>query len=206
MSGRLVAALLLGTVVLGCAGRSATTKGVPSGTEMGAAADAALGGSYVDRQKRDMEKVLTYQDRLQRDGDTLRVSLSTDILFESGSARLQPGADTKLSQIAEVLQRYPRTSVELTGHTDNRGSERFNQEISEQRAGTIRDALVTSGVDPSRVSTGGDGEHRPVATNSTATGRAANRRVDLTIRPDEDLAREQRGSGEAPPPPTDESR
>jgi outer membrane protein OmpA-like peptidoglycan-associated protein len=226
----LVATLLLP----GCAWwseRSGTTKGAVYGTGAGAATGAAIGGilgggegawkgaavgaavgalgggligNYMDRQKRDMEKVLANQDRLEREGDTLRASLSSDVIFESGSARLQPGADGKLFQIAEVLQRYPRTYVDVTGNTDNRGSESFNQELSERRAAAVRDALVKSGVDGSRVSTRGDGERKPIATNDTATGRATNRRVDITIRPDEGLAREGSGSGQGAPPPAPE--
>jgi len=226
--------LLVTLVMPGCAWwseRSGTTKGAVYGTGAGAATGAAIGGilgggegawkgaavgaavgaigggligNYMDRQKRDMEKVLANQDRLEREGDTLRASLSSDVLFESGSARLQSGADGKLFQIAEVLQRYPRTYVEVTGNTDNRGSESFNQDLSERRASAVRDALVKSGVDGSRVSTRGEGERKPVATNDTATGRATNRRVDITIRPDEGLAQEHRGSSEGAPPPAPE--
>ena len=211
--------------------RSGTTKGAVYGTGAGAAAGAAIGGAlgggegawkgaavgaavgalggglignYMDRQKRDMEKVLANQDRIAREGDTLRASLSSDVLFESGSARLQTGADTKLLQIAEVLQRYPRTYVEVTGNTDNRGTEPYNQDLSERRAQAVRDNLVKAGVDGSRVSTRGDGERNPIAGNDTATGRATNRRMDITIRPDEGLAQEQRKANEGAPPPAPE--
>ena len=223
--------LLVTLMLPGCAWwseRSGTTKGAVYGTGAGAAAGAAVGGAlgggegawkgaavgaavgalggglignYMDRQKREMEQVLANQDRIAREGETLRASLSSDVLFESGSARLQPGAGGKLLQIAEILQRYPRTYVEVTGHTDNRGSESFNQELSERRAAAVRDSLVRSGVDSSRVSTRGEGEQKPIAGNDTATGRATNRRVDVTIRPDEGLAREQRGASEGAPPP-----
>ena len=228
--------LLITLVLPGCAWwgeRSGTTKGAVYGTGAGAAAGAAIGGvlgggegawkgaavgaavgalgggligNYMDRQKRDMEKVLANQDRLEREGETLRASLASDVLFESGSAKLQPGADTKLFQIAEVLQRYPRTNVDIIGNTDNRGSESYNQDLSERRANAVRDAVVKSGVDSSRVSTRGQGESQPIASNDTATGRATNRRVDITIRPDEGLAREQReqSQGAPPPAPTEE--
>ena len=231
-----VVLLLLVTMAPGCAWwseRSGTTKGAVYGTGAGAAAGAAIGGilgggegawkgaavgaavgalgggligNYMDRQKRDMEKVLANQDRIEREGDTLRASLSSDVLFESGSARLQPGADSKLLQIAEVLQRYPRTYLDVTGHTDNRGTESFNDDLSQRRAQAVRDNLVKAGVDGSRISTRGEGERKPIAGNDTATGRATNRRVDITIRPDEGLAQEhRRGSEGAPPPaPTEE--
>jgi len=224
----LAVVMLLVTMASGCAWwgeRSGTTKGAVYGTGAGAAAGAAIGGilgggegawkgaavgaavgalgggligNYMDRQKQEMEKVLANQDRIEREGDTLRASLSSDVLFESGSARLQPGADAELAQIAEVLKRQPGTSLEITAHTDNRGTERYNQELSERRAATIRDSLVKSGVDASRIRTRGEGEHEPIATNDTATGRATNRRVDITIRPDEGLAREQSAPSEQP--------
>jgi outer membrane protein OmpA-like peptidoglycan-associated protein len=208
--------------------RSGTTKGAVYGTGAGAAAGAAIGGilgggegawkgaavgaavgalgggligNYMDRQKREMEQVLANQDRIAREGDTLRASLSSDVLFESGSARLQPGADRKLLQIAEILQRYPRTTVEVVGHTDSRGSESYNQDLSERRATAVRDQLVKSGVDAARVSTRGEGERQPVATNDSATGRATNRRVDMTIRPDQGLAEEHRRESQGAPPP-----
>ena len=231
-----VGLLVVAFVGPGCAWwseRSGTTKGAVYGTGAGAAAGAAVGGAlgggegawkgaavgaavgalggglignYMDRQKREMEQVLANQDRIAREGDTLRASLSSDVLFESGSSRLQPGADTKLLQIAEILQRYPRTYVDVVGHTDNRGSEGYNDELSQRRAAAVRDNLVKAGVDASRVTTRGEGEHKPITTNDTATGRATNRRVDITIRPDEGLAREQ-SQGAAPsgaPPPSEE--
>ena len=219
-----VVAALLVTIVPGCAWwgeRSGTTKGAVYGTGAGAAAGAAIGaalgggegawkgaavgaavgalgggliGNYMDRQKRDMEKVLANQDRIEREGDTLRASLSSDVLFESGSARLQPGADAEIAQIAEILKRQPGAFLEITGHTDNRGTERHNLDLSERRAATIRDGLVRNGVDASRLRTRGEGEHEPIATNDTATGRAANRRIDVTVRPGDGLAREQSGA------------
>ena len=200
-----VAALVAGLAMPGCARRG----GINTTTAaVGDPRGAAGVGNDPDRQKRDLEQVLGGKGRVVRDGDTLRASLSSDVLFESGSARLQPGADTKLLQIAEILQRYPRTYVDIIGHTDNRGSEGYNQELSQRRATAVRDNLVKAGVDTARVTTRGEGEHKPIATNDTATGRATNRRVDVTIRPDEGLAREQSGGTQgAPagaPPPTDE--
>lgn len=223
--------VLTATLLPGCAWwqeRSGTTKGAVYGTGAGAAAGAAIGGilgggegawkgaavgaavgalsggligNYMERQKRDMERILSEQDRIAREGDTLRASLSSDVLFESGSAKLQPGADTKLFQVAEVLQRYPRTYVDIVGHTDNRGSEDYNQGLSVKRAEAVRDALAKSGVDTRRMTTRGEGEMKPIATNATATGRATNRRVEITIRPDEALAREHKEASEAAPPP-----
>jgi len=233
-----LAALLALWLASGCAWwqeRSRTTKGAVYGTGAGAATGAAIGGIlgggegawkgaaigaavgglsggavgyYMDRQARDMQQVLERQDRLEREGDTLRVSLASDILFASGSAQLQPGAEDKLAQVAQVLQRYPRTRVEVVGHTDSRGSTESNQTLSLRRGAAVRDVLVRDGVDAGRITARGAGETRPLATNDTATGRAMNRRVEITLRPDEGLAAEgrERERGAPPPAPTDEPR
>jgi outer membrane protein OmpA-like peptidoglycan-associated protein len=191
MRAVVVGALVAGLALPGCARRS----GINTTTAaVGDARGAAVVASDPDRQKRDLEQVVAGKGRVVRDGDTLRASLSSDVLFESGSARLQPGADAEIAQIAEILKRQPGAFLEITGHTDNRGTERHNLDLSERRAATIRDGLVRNGVDASRVRTRGEGEQAPIATNDTATGRAANRRIDVTVRPGDGLAREQSGA------------
>jgi outer membrane protein OmpA-like peptidoglycan-associated protein len=224
------------SLITGCAWwqeRSRTTKGAVYGTGAGAAAGAAIGGIlgggqgaakgaaigavvgglsggalgyYMDRQAKDMEKVVERQDRVERDGETLRVSLASDVLFDSGSAKLRPGAQDKLSHVAEVLQRYPRTRVEIVGHTDSRGSEASNQSLSEHRAAAVKDVLVRDGVDASRITTRGAGELRPVSTNDTLEGRAMNRRVEMVVQPDEGLKAENREPAAPPPAPAEEPR
>lgn len=216
-------ALSLGT---GCAtwqGQSRTVKGGVIGTGVGAATGAAVGGAlgggegawkgaavgaavgalagtgigyYMEKQAKEMEAVLSRQDSLERRGEEIHMSLSSDILFTTGSSRLQPGGEDKLRQVAGILGRYPRTYVEVVGHTDSVGSEAMNQELSESRAKSVADVLVGSGVSPSRVVTRGSGELRPIADNGTPDGRARNRRVDLEIKPDESF---QSSSGGAEP-------
>jgi len=184
----LVGTLVAGLAFSGCVRRSGglnTTTADARGAAPGAAEDD------VDRQQRDLERILASNGRVVREGNALRASLSSDVLFERGSARLQAGAEAEIAQIAEILKLQPGTILDVTAHTDNRGTERYNQELSERRAATIRGGLVKSGIDVSRIHTRGEGEHTPIATNATATGRATNRRVDITIRPDEGLAREQ---------------
>jgi outer membrane protein OmpA-like peptidoglycan-associated protein len=212
-------------LVSGCAWwqqQSRTTKGAAYGTGVGAAAGAAVGaalgggegawkgaavgaavgglggtaiGYYMDKQAKEMQEILARQDRLEREGEALRVSLASDVLFESGSARLQPGAEDKLRELSRVLQRYPRTSVEIVGHTDNRGTEAFNQPLSERRAAAVAEVLRREGVGGYRLTTRGLGETRPVADNGTMTGRAMNRRVELLLHPTDEFVAENRGSG-----------
>jgi len=212
-----------------------TTKGAVYGTGAGAATGAAIGGAlgggegawkgaavgaalgalggglighYMDTQAKEMQRVVDRQDRIERDGEMLRLSLASDVLFDSGSATLQPGAEDKLRHVAEVLQRYPKTRVEIVGHTDNRGTSASNEKLSERRARAVRDVLARSGVDPTRITTRGAGETRPVATNDTLEGRALNRRVEVITTPDETLAAEseRHGSGSREAPASEEPR
>lgn len=185
--------------------------GGSEGAWKGAAVGAAVGGLggtaigyYMDKQAKEMEQVLARQDRLEREGEALRVSLASDVLFESGSARLQPGAADKLGELARVLDRYPRTRVDVIGHTDNRGTEAINQPLSERRAAAVAEAMQREGVDPHRITARGIGEARPVAGNETPTGRAMNRRVEIFLRPsDEFVAEDRRGGHGAVPVASD---
>jgi outer membrane protein OmpA-like peptidoglycan-associated protein len=170
-------------------------KGAAVGAAVGALGGAAI-GNYMDRQAREMEAILARQDSLERRGETIYMSLSSDILFTTGSSRLQPGGEDKLREVAGIMQRYPRTYVEVVGHTDAVGSESMNQELSESRAKSVADVLVSSGVSPSRIVTRGAGELRPLADNGTAEGRARNRRVEIVIKPDDSF---QETSGGAEP-------
>ena len=129
---------------------------------------------------------------MERDGEMLKLSLASDVLFDSGSATLQPGAADKLRHVAEVLQHYPKTRVEIIGHTDNRGTTASNEKLSERRAAAVRDVLVRAGVDAARITTRGAASTRPVATNDTPEGRAQNRRVEIDTMPDDSLAAESR--------------
>ncbi len=104
-----------------------------------------------------------------------------DVLFDTGKHTLKPGARERLAKIAGILQAYPDLHVEVEGHTDNVGGVEFNQQLSEQRASGVRNFLVSQGVRPETIESRGTGKSEPVASNSTATGRQLNRRVDLVV-------------------------
>ncbi|MDG5815794.1 OmpA family protein [Chitinispirillales bacterium ANBcel5] len=108
------------------------------------------------------------------------ISMS-DILFDTGESTLTSNLKTNLARIAGILAIYRDIDVIVEGHTDNVGSEEFNQKLSEERAQNVKVFLVTQGVDESRLDYVGHAFHRPVADNSTEEGRAKNRRVDLII-------------------------
>jgi outer membrane protein OmpA-like peptidoglycan-associated protein len=110
----------------------------------------------------------------------LIVSLS-DVLFDTGSANLTPGAREKLARVSGVLLAQPELAMEVDGHTDSVGSDSYNQRLSEQRAASVRDYFVRQGIAPTAVATSGFGKSQPVASNDTAAGRQQNRRVELVV-------------------------
>jgi outer membrane protein OmpA-like peptidoglycan-associated protein len=177
-------------------------KGAGQGAAIGAVVGLIGGGligNYMDNQAREMEAVLAEQDRLRRNQEQLQVVMASDVLFSSGSATLQPGARDKLRQFANVLNRYPRTTIQIIGHTDNRGSEESNDELARRRARAVADELIADGVSAGRITTLGRGETQPVATNDTPEGRQQNRRVEINVNPDEGLRAEQGGGGAGAP-------
>ena len=102
--------------------------------------------------------------------------------FASNSDQLLPGSERVLDDAAATLRRYPELIVEVAGHTDSDGSAAYNEGLSERRAETVMNYLIDRGANAANLSARGYGEAEPVADNSTATGKAANRRVELRIR------------------------
>jgi outer membrane protein OmpA-like peptidoglycan-associated protein len=105
----------------------------------------------------------------------------SDVLFDTGKATLKPGAREKLAKVAGILQTHNDLKLEVEGHTDSVGSEQMNQTLSEKRAASVREYLVSSGVQAASVTSIGKGETTPVATNDTAAGRQQNRRVEIVV-------------------------
>jgi outer membrane protein OmpA-like peptidoglycan-associated protein len=105
----------------------------------------------------------------------------SDVLFDSGKYTLKPGAREKLAKIGGIILAHPGLKLEVEGHTDNVGSDEYNQRLSEQRANSVRDYLVSQGVSADSVTALGLGKTRPVTDNSTAAGRQQNRRVELVV-------------------------
>lgn len=104
-----------------------------------------------------------------------------DVLFDTGRANLKAGSLQNIYPLVQYLKDHPETMVKIEGHTDSRGSESYNQELSQNRAESVKAFLVNNGVSPDRISAQGLGKAYPVATNSTAAGRQQNRRVEVTI-------------------------
>lgn len=111
----------------------------------------------------------------------LELTFASDVLFDTASATLKPGATLQLNRLADYMRDSPKTRIIVEGYTDNRGSADYNQELSERRAQSVASALTTQGVDADRVQTIGRGKEFPVASNATSVGQQQNRRVDIVL-------------------------
>jgi outer membrane protein OmpA-like peptidoglycan-associated protein len=107
------------------------------------------------------------------------LTLGSNLLFDTGSDVLKPGADDSMNRVAQFLQQQPHIDVRIEGHTDSVGSASYNDALSERRAAAVAHALQSRGVDPARLQAVGRGKELPVATNETAAGRQQNRRVEI---------------------------
>lgn len=105
----------------------------------------------------------------------------SEVLFTSGRAELKPGSARNIDKLVAFLQSYPQRTVLIEGFTDSTGEENYNLDLSQQRSASVRNALVSKGVNPSRVATRGYGESYPVADNTSPTGRQLNRRVEIIL-------------------------
>ncbi|MBT8255018.1 MAG: OmpA family protein [Bacteroidia bacterium] len=107
---------------------------------------------------------------------------SKTILFDTAKATIRPESYAVLQQIVDIMKEYPTTSFVIEGHTDSRGRDAYNMNLSNDRAASVRQYLTTIGMDASRLSSIGYGETRPIASNNTAAGRQQNRRVEISLK------------------------
>jgi outer membrane protein OmpA-like peptidoglycan-associated protein len=107
------------------------------------------------------------------------LTLGSGFLFDTASDELKAGADESLGRVADFLRQHPGVDVRVEGHTDSVGGDSYNDALSERRASAVAHALVTRGVDASRVQAVGRGKELPIAGNDTAAGRQQNRRVEI---------------------------
>ncbi len=112
------------------------------------------------------------------------ITISGEVLFATGKYELLPIAQSKLDDVAKALKDQGYKAILVEGHTDSRGSARKNEELSFKRADSVRSYLVSRGIESDKIKSSGVGSSRPVAPNSTAEGRANNRRVELVVTPD----------------------
>jgi outer membrane protein OmpA-like peptidoglycan-associated protein len=129
-----------------------------------------------ERLKDQLNAVLTTRETARG----LIINMS-DVLFDFNKYTLKPDAREKLAKVSGILLSYPNLKLQVEGYTDNIGSDEYNQKLSEERADSVRDYLVTEGVGQPAISATGYGKTDPVSDNSTVSGRAENRRVQLVV-------------------------
>ena len=147
-------------------------------------ADAERARQEAIQQKEELRnRLLAQLNQVLQTKDSARglIVSMPDVLFDFNKYTLKPEARERLARISGIVLAYPDLHLQVEGHTDSIGSDEYNQELSEKRAATVRDYLVSSGVSINNVVAEGFGKSEPVADNSTAVGRKLNRRVDLVV-------------------------
>ena len=152
------------------------------GASLGAAAGATVGNA-LDKQEQELRNQMGGNVGIVNNGQNLTVTLPQDILFATNSTTVSGAAQGNLSTLANSLQQYPNSTVNVIGHTDDVGDAAFNFDLSQRRAQAVASVLTANGVSSARIRSVGRGEDQPIATNLTAEGRQQNRRVDIVITP-----------------------
>lgn len=197
------AALLLG----GCADMSARQKGTATGAAAGAAVGAVLGkvtggkagsgaviggavgavaGNLWSKRMEDKQRAMEQATQgtgvgvSRTEDNRLKVNVPSDVSFDTGRSNIRPELAPILTKFAQGLD--ATMHVQVIGHTDSQGSDAVNNPLSLDRAQSVRDYLISQGVPATRIAVEGKGERQPIADNTTADGRAKNRRVEIFLR------------------------
>src|SRR6187397_343934 len=205
--------LLLLTWSMSCKSLNKTQKGAVIGTAGGAAVGAVIGkaagntamgaiigaaaggvtgaviGHQMDKQAEEMKKAIPDAE-VVRVGEGIVIEFNSKILFGFDQSGLTTDARTNLNKLLAIMQKYPDTNIEVQGHTDSKGTTRYNQKLSEDRASTVSYYLSGNGVTTSRLTIIGFGETLPRYTNDTDDGQSQNRRVDFLISANEKMKAE----------------
>jgi outer membrane protein OmpA-like peptidoglycan-associated protein len=154
---------------------------------IGAGVGALAGGSigyYMDREEAKLRAELEGTGvSVTRMGDNITLNMPGNVTFATNSSDLSPSFFAVLDSVSKVLIEFDQTVIEVAGHTDSTGTNEYNQSLSERRASSVAAYLTQRGVMGERLITVGMGEERPVADNASASGRQANRRVEITLVP-----------------------
>ncbi|MFN2268355.1 MAG: OmpA family protein [Desulfonatronovibrio sp.] len=200
--------LILIVALMGCAGQTKQQKGTGTGAAVGAGVGAILGqviggntestligagigavfggiagnqiGAYMDRQEQALQNAVATSNAasIRRQQDVLVATFKSELMFDFDSATIKPGGMNEISRVANVLNQYPQTLLRVEGHTDQVGSEDYNQRLSERRAEAVKNALIQQNIDPRRLTSIGYGESQPISSED-----AVNRRVEIRITP-----------------------
>jgi len=153
------------------------------GAGLGAIAGGSV-GAYQDRQEAELRRQMagTGVD-VVRKGDNITLNMPGNVTFDFDSASVKPQFMPVLDNVAQTLTQYDKTVIEVAGHTDNVGSDSYNQALSQRRANAVASYLGSRGIMQQRMITVGAGESRPIASNDSEAGRSENRRVKITLVP-----------------------
>ena len=177
--GGAVGGYLLGDLV---GGRSDRTEKIV-GAGIGALAGAGV-GAYMDAQEKKLRAQTAGTDvQVIRDGDNLVLNMPSGVTFATNQSAIQPQFRNTLDQVAQTLTSYEKTYIDVYGHTDSTGNDSINVPLSQDRARSVADYLMTRGVQSARIGTQGFGASQPVADNNSEMGKQANRRVEIKIVP-----------------------
>lgn len=213
MKKSLVFLLIAALFFASCKSWNRTQKGAAIGTGAGAAAGAVIGkasgntklgaiigaavggatgaviGRKMDKQAEEMKKKVP-DAKVERVGEGIVVEFNNNILFAFDSYELSASAKSNLNQLSTILKEYPDTDIEIQGHTDSKGTDSYNLNLSNQRANSVRNYLASQQISRSRMNTVGFGESAPEYDNSTDEGRSQNRRVEFLITANEKMKKE----------------
>ena len=182
-NGALIGALA--GAAIGVASSSKSDRG--KGALIGAASGAALGGGigyYMDQQEAELRHKLKGSGvQVARSGDEITLIMPGNITFDTGKSNIKGNFTEVLGSVALVLKEFDETAIKVEGHTDSTGSLSLNQTLSEQRANSVKYFLQTKQIASGRIHASGLGPRYPIASNSSAAGREANRRVELKLLP-----------------------
>jgi outer membrane protein OmpA-like peptidoglycan-associated protein len=195
---------MAGIILAGCKNMNKTQKGAVIGTAGGAAMGAVIGkaagntamgaiigatvggvsgaviGKKMDKQAKEIKNDVPGA-KVERVGEGIVVEFNEKILFGFDRSDLSSSAEKNLDKLANILAKYPDTDIEIQGHTDNVGTENYNEGLSGKRASTVSAYLRSKGIGNSRLNPKGYGENAPKYANTTEEGRAQNRRVEFLI-------------------------
>jgi outer membrane protein OmpA-like peptidoglycan-associated protein len=177
-----------GAVVGAVAYKKNRTAGAIVGAVGGGLAGGAV-GAYMDSQKKDLEKNLSKeiasgQARVEKlPNNVVRITMTNQTAFDVNSSQVKAGFNSTMDKLADVVIRYGKTTLTIVGHTDNTGKPDYNQKLSEERALSVARYFESKNVNPVRLATSGKGETQPVASNTSESGRQANRRVEIYVEP-----------------------
>jgi outer membrane protein OmpA-like peptidoglycan-associated protein len=165
-----------------------TAVGAIIGAAVGGAAGAYI-GNYMDKQAAEIQRDLEGA-KVERVGEGIKITFDSGLLFDVDKSALKPASKTNLNDLATILNKYADTNILIEGHADADGTEEHNLDLSQRRSQSVANYLATQQVMETRLTTMGYGESQPIADNSTAEGKAQNRRVEVAIYANDKLKKE----------------